>query len=123
MSRSENAGDFARVFDGIALTRALAAGFAAAFVFATLLTPYHAAHQRHGQRAASETVGSFQNGGAGVYEIRESSTPELSSAPRLCALHLVCSSAAEPDVMLKLIALVDASDERETGGIAILSAV
>ena len=123
MSRSENAGDFARVYDGIALTRALAAGFAAAFVFATLLTPYHAAHQRHGQRAASETVGSFQNGGAGVYEIRESSTPELSSAPRLCALHLVCSSAAEPDVMLKLIALVDASDERETGGIAILSAV
>lgn len=49
--------------------------------------------------------------------------PELSSAPRLFALHLVCTSAAEPDVMLKLIAVVDASDEREAGGIAILSAV
>jgi len=101
MSGSENAGGFARVFDGIALTRALAAGFAAAFVFATLLT-----------LSASETVGSFQNGGAGVYEMKQSSMPELSSAPRLFALHLICTSAAEPDVMLKLIALVELTARR-----------
>ena len=55
--------------------------------------------------------------------MKQSSMPELSSASRLFALHLVCTSAAEPDVMLKLIALVDASDAREAGGIAILSAV